>query len=401
MTTSQSLTRVQARRIALAAQGFVEKRPAGRVDRRHLLRVLDRIGLFQIDSVNVLVRSHYLPAFARLGNYPAELIDKLAYGKKRQLFEYWGHEASLLPIALQPYMRWRMHDAESGRGTYGSLQRFRRENRALVDAVEREIRDRGPLGAGEIEAGSKSRAGWWEWGEAKMALEWLFWAGHITTAGRRNFERLYDLPERVFAPETLTIPTPPREEAIRHLLRLSAGAMGIGTMAELRDYLRLPVEGFKARIAELVEEGTLEPVALEGSRLQHYKHRDAYLPRRVTGANLMSPFDSLVWERDRTERLFGFFYRLEIYTPAPKRKHGYYVLPFRLDEDIPARLCLKSERATSTLVVNSAHLEEGQDPEAVAAAATPELWLMARWLGLNDVRVGRKGNLAGALRKAL
>ncbi|HKY95888.1 MAG TPA: crosslink repair DNA glycosylase YcaQ family protein, partial [Kiloniellales bacterium] len=187
MTTPQSLSRAQARRIALAAQGFADKRPTGRIDARHLTRVLDRVGLFQIDSVNVLVRSHYLPAFARLGAYPAELIEKLAYGRRRQLFEYWGHEASLIPLALQPYLRWRMADAESGRGTYGALQRFRKENRALVDAVEREIRDRGPLGAGEIESASKSRPGWWEWGEAKMALEWLFWAGRITTASRRNF----------------------------------------------------------------------------------------------------------------------------------------------------------------------------------------------------------------------
>jgi len=401
VTTQQTLSRAQARRIALAAQGFAEKRPRGRPSRRHVLGVLDRIGLFQIDSVNVLVRSHYLPAFARLGDYPAELIDRLAYGRKRELFEYWGHEASLLPLALQPYLRWRMADAEQGHGTYGSLQRFRKENRALVDAVEREIRERGPLGAGEIESGSKSRAGWWEWGESKMALEWLFWAGRITTAGRRNFERLYDLPERVLPADTLALPTPPRAEAIRHLLRLSAAAMGIGTMAELRDYLRLPVEGLKTRIAELVEDGTLEPVQLEGSRLQHYKHRDARLPRRVQGANLLSPFDSLVWERDRTERLFGFFYRLEIYTPAPKRKHGYYVLPFRLDEDLPARFCLKSERATGTLAVNSAHLEQGRDAEAVAAAAAPELRRMAQWLGLESVRVGRRGDLASPLRRAL
>ncbi|HKY94682.1 MAG TPA: crosslink repair DNA glycosylase YcaQ family protein, partial [Kiloniellales bacterium] len=260
---------------------------------------------------------------------------------------------------------------------------------------------RGPLGAGEIESASKSRPGWWEWGEAKMALEWLFWAGRITTASRRNFERLYDLPERVFPPETLALPTPTREESIRHLLRLSAVAMGIGTAAELRDYLRLPVEGLKTHIAELVEEGTLEPVSLEGSRLPHYKHRDAHLPRWVRGAALLSPFDSLVWERDRTERLFGFFYRLEIYTPAPKRRHGYYVLPFRLDEDIPARLCLKAERATGTLVVNSAHLEEGRDAETVAAAAAPELRRMAEWLGLESVRVGRRGDLSTPLRKAL
>jgi len=401
VTKPQSLSLSQARRIALAAQGFAERRPRGRVDARHLLRVLDRVGLFQIDSVNVLVRSHYLPAFARLGAYPPELLERLAWGRKRRLFEYWGHEASLLPLALHPFLRWRMADAEAGRGTYGALSRFRRENRALVDAVEREIRERGPLGAGEIESGSKSRAGWWEWGESKMALEWLFWAGRITTAGRRNFERLYDLPERVLPPETLALPTPPRAEALRHLLRLSAGALGLATMAELRDYLRLPVEGLKGHIAELVEDGTLDPVSVEGSRFAYYKHRAAALPRWVRGAALLSPFDSLVWERDRTERLFGFRYRIEIYTPAPKRRHGYYVLPFLLDEDIAARLCLKAERASSTLAVNTAHLEPGRDAEATAAAAAPELKLMAAWLGLGRVRVGRKGDLAPALRRAL
>ncbi len=403
MPTSQSLSQAQARRLALAAQGFTDRRPGGRPDRRHLERVLGRVGLFQIDSVNVLVRSHYLPAFARLGDYPAGLLDEAAWGppRKRKLFEYWGHEASLIPLELQPLLRWRMADAAAGRHTYGSLARFARERRPFIEQVFAEIERRGPLAAGELESGSKGRAGWWEWSEEKMALEWLFWAGRITTLTRRNFERIYEMSERALPAAVVARPTPPRDEAMRGLLARAARSLGVATQAELRDYWRLPVAGLKERLAELLEEGILEPVAIEGQRQPAFRHREARLPRRVLHQALLSPFDSLVWERGRTERLFGFRYRLEIYTPAAKRQFGYYVLPFLLDERLAARVCLKAERAAGCLAVNAAHLESGEDAGEVVPALAAELRRLAGWLGLERVRVGRKGALAGALRRAL
>ena len=402
MTSPERLTQAAARRIALAAQGFAEKRPA-RADAGHFDRMLRRLQVLQIDSVNVLARSHYLPGFARLGPYAPTILEQAAWsqGKRRRLFEYWGHEASLLPLELQPFFRWRMADAAAGTGLYSGLATFGRENRAFCDAVLREIEARGAMGAGELEHGGKGAGGWWGWSRGKMAVEWLFWAGRITTRTRRGFERIYDLPERALPAAVLARPTPPKDEAIRHLLALSARAMGIGTAAELRDYFRLPVEGFRAHLAALVEDGLLLPVEVQGLRPQYFVHRDARRPRKVQAQALLSPFDNLVWERDRTERLFDFLYRLEIYTPGPKRRHGYYVLPFLLDESLPARVSPHAARAPGVLKVNTAHLEPGQDAGWVAAPLAEELGRMAGWLGLERVSVGRKGDLALELARAV
>lgn len=399
--TSQTISLSQARRIALAAQGFADKRPTGKINRGHFSRMLERVGLLQIDSVNVLARSHYLPGFARLGAYAPELLEKEAWGRRPRLFEYWGHEASLLPLELQPFFRWRMEDAALGKATYSGLARFARENRAFIADMRREIEQRGPMGAGKLEQGGKGEGGWWGWSPGKMALEWLFWAGEITTKTRVNFERIYDLTERVIPSEVLRLPTPARADALRYLLQRSAEAMGIATLAELRDYYRLPVAGLKTHVAELVEAGVLQPVSLQNSRIPAFLHRDARLPRKVEAQALLSPFDNLVWERDRTERLFGFRYRLEIYTPAAKRQHGYYVLPFLLGDQLVARLCLKSDRATNTLKVNASHLEREQQADEVAAALASELSLMASWLGLEKVSVAAQGTLAKTLRAAL
>jgi uncharacterized protein YcaQ len=402
VTAPERLTQAAARRIALAAQGFAEQRPA-RANAGHFDRMLRRLQVLQIDSVNVLARSHYLPGFARLGAYAPSILEQAAWsqGKRRRLFEYWGHEASLLPLELHPWFRWRMADAAAGKGIYSGLAKFGRDNRAFCDAVLREIEQRGAMGAGELEDGGKGAGGWWGWSRGKMAVEWLFWAGLITTRTRRGFERIYDLPERALPAAVLARPTPPKDEAIRHLLALSACAMGIGTAAELRDYFRLPVEGFRVHLAALVEEGLLLPAEVQGLRPQHFVHRDARRPRKVEAQALLSPFDNLVWERDRTERLFDFFYRLEIYTPGPKRKHGYYVLPFLLGEALPARVCLKADRAAGVLKVNTAHLQPGHDAGAVAAPLAEELGRMAGWLGLERVSVGRKGDLALELARAV
>ncbi|MEJ8573048.1 winged helix-turn-helix domain-containing protein [Microbaculum marinum] len=395
-----SLTPKRARRIALAAQGFADRRPTAEIAARHIDRVFDRVGLVQIDSVNVLTRSHYLPFFARLGPYRRDLLDRQAYRRKRY-FEYWGHEASLIPIRLQPAMRWRMERARKGEGIYKGLARFGRERRDFIEAALKEIEAHGPMGASELSGSGKGEGGWWGWSDGKVAMEWLFWAGLVTTATRRNFERLYDLTERVLPPEIVAMPTPDEHEAHRTLLRVAAGSLGIATERDLRDYFRLPASGTADRIAELVEAGDLLPVEVKGWKQPAYLAPDARTPRKVEACALMSPFDSLVWERDRAERLFGFRYRLEIYTPAEKRVHGYYVLPFLLDHELAGRVCLKADRAAGVLRVNTAHAEDGVDPDRVAGALAGELQLMARWLELDGIRVDKTGDLAPALAAAV
>ncbi|WEJ98451.1 MAG: crosslink repair DNA glycosylase YcaQ family protein [Candidatus Sphingomonas phytovorans] len=382
------MSQAQARRIALAAQGFGAEHPA-RADQGHLRRTIERLALHQIDSVNVLARAHYLPAFSRLGNYDRTLLDTAAWGRKseRRLFEYWAHEASLLPLALHPLLRWRMARADAGGAGWKSMRAFAGERRPEAEAILARIRAEGPLAASDFEEG-KSSTGWWAWGPTKHALEFLFWAGHITTATRRrSFERVYDLTERVIPPRILALPTPPEAEAHRALIELAARAHGIATTTDLRDYFRQkPVEASTA-IATLAEEGVLIPVAVKGWSQQAWLHRDAKRPRRVRTAALLAPFDPLVWERDRAERLFDFRYRIEIYTPAEKRIHGYYVLPFLLDDRIVARVDLKADRQSSRLIAHRITLEPAA-PAGTMERLTAELRRMADWLALDDVTIG-------------
>jgi uncharacterized protein len=360
--------------------------------------VIERVALHQIDSVNVLVRAHYLPLFSRLGVYPRELLDQAAWGpkSKRRLFEYWAHEASLLPLDFQPLLRWRMARAAAGIGVWGNLKPFAHERRAEADAMLKRIADEGPLAASDV-AETRGEGGWWGWSETKRTLEYLFWAGRITTATRRgSFERVYDLPERVLPPAVLDVPTPSEADAQRALIAHSAKALGVATATDLRDYFRLKPADALPRIAELVEEGTLRPVAVRGWNQPAYLHADAKVPRRVAGQALLAPFDPLIWERARTERMFGARYRIEIYVPAEKRVHGYYVLPFLLDGQIVARVDLKADRQSRCLVVQSAHRE--QDPPAETAdQLAAELQRMAEWLGLERVKIVRSGDLADAL----
>lgn len=377
---TEQISLAQARRIALAAQGFGTPRP-GRIDQGHLRRTVERLGLHQIDSVNVLARAHYLPAFSRLGAYDQSLLDRTAWGKRseRRLFEYWAHEASLLPLAAHPLLRWRMARADRGEAGYAGMRLMAGEKRADAMAVLDRIRQEGPLAASDFES---SRTGWWEWSDSKRTLEWLFYAGHITTATRRrSFERVYDLTERVIPAKILALPTPPEEEAHRQLIAQSARALGIATAGELRDYFRLGPQETKAAITALVEEGVLVPVSVPGWP-QTFLHKDARRPRRIEGQALLAPFDPLVWERTRTERLFGFRYRIEIYVPAEKRQHGYYVLPFLLGDRLVARVDLKSDRKAARLLVHAVHLEPGAPPETGEALAA-ELTLLAGWLGLD------------------
>jgi uncharacterized protein YcaQ len=363
--------------------------------------LVGKLGAVQIDSVNVLVRSHYLPTFSRRGAYDRDLLDRAAYSEPgRALFEYWGHEASMLPLELHPLLRWRMERARNGEGTWGRLKRYVSEHSALVEGVLAEIRDRGALGAGELASGGRSSGGWWGWSQGKEILEWLFWTGVVTTARRRNFERLYDLTERVIPPAVLALPDPPKEQAQRSLMMIAARALGVATLRDLRDYFRLPTADAAARLRELVEEGALAPVEVESWKQPAYIHPQARCPRSVAAAALLSPFDSLIWERQRTERLFDFTYRLEIYTPAHKREHGYYVLPFLMDERLVARVDLKSDRARSRLQVKGGSVEAGVAAKSVVAALAAQLESLSEWLGLEKVEVtSQRGDLLKLLRQ--
>lgn len=375
----------EARRIALAAQGFGKPKPQSAGAAR-IRAMIGALGAVQIDSVNVLVRSHYLPAFSRLGAYDRALLDRVAYGKPRRVFEYWGHEASLLPIDTFPLFRWRMERSQNGHGVWGGVARIGKERRDLVDRVRAAFGERGPLGASDFEE-AKSTGSWWGWTDTKRAVEFLFWCGEITPVKRRSsFERLYDLTERV-VPGALLDAHVPEDEAQRRLVAMAARAFGVATESDLRDYFRLPVAGARRAVSELVESGELLPVRVEGWKQQAYLDQAARRPRRIETSALLSPFDSLVWNRERMKRLFDFHYRIEIYTPAHKRVHGYYVLPYLLDERLVARVDLKSDRQASTLLVHAVHYEPRVDRRAVRARLREDLSAMADWLGLERLKM--------------
>jgi uncharacterized protein YcaQ len=389
-----------ARRIALAAQGFADQRPPGAVDGRRLRRMTDRLAVVQIDSVNVLSRSHYLPAFSRLGAYPRQSLDDLA-GRRHQLFEYWAHEASFLPVRLHPHLRWRMDAAD--REAWGSMNRIQRERPEYVAALLERVRDEGPLKASQLAEERPNRPGsMWNWHAGKAALEYLFFTGALTARERTaGFERVYDLTERVLPTAVLNTPTPPRPDAIRELVRTAARALGVATETDLRDYFRLAPLDARTAIAELAEAGDLFPVEVAGWGRPAWLDPDARRPRWIRARALLSPFDSLVWERPRVERIFGFRYRLEIYTPAAKRVHGYYVLPFLLGDQLVARVDLKADRQAGVLRVQAAHAEEGAERAPVSAALADELRLMAEWLELDEVTVSPAGDLAPDLARVL
>ena len=399
---SFSLSLAQARRLALSAQGF-GKSPGSPPTLASLTRMFQRLGVVQIDSVNALVRSHYLPLFSRLGDYPHGLLDQLAWGKRRQrrLFEYWGHEASLLPLELYPLMRWRMAHAADGKGIYRQLATFGRERREVIDRVLAAVRERGALGAGSLSTREERAGPWWDWSEEKHALEWLFAAGEVTVAGRRGFERLYDLPERVLPAAILDQAPPSEAEAHQGLLLHAAGALGVATEQDLRDYFRLSPQQSKAALAVLVEDGRLQACAVQGWKQPAYVAGVPRIPRRIEASALLSPFDSLVWARERTERLFDFRYRLEIYTPAHKRVYGYYVLPFLHDGRIAARLDLRAERAHGRLAVHAVHEEATGLDEAGYQALALSLQRLANWLGLAQVQLNCPRAEGSRLRQAL
>src|SRR3954451_972242 len=377
----ERLSLAEARRVAVASSGLAAARLTRAADGWALRRVLAHVGLLQMDSVNVLARGHELTLFSRLGPYPAALLDDAAGRAPRRLFEYWGHEASLIPVALQPSLRWRMGRAADE--AWGGMRRIAAERPEFLDRLVEEVREFGPVSASELahleDRGPKGP--WWDWGDGERGLEFLFWSGRVTAARRRRFERLYDLPERVLPREVLETPTAPEADAQRELMRVAARGLGVAGEKDLRDYWRLKPAESRARVAELVESGELLPVAIEGWDAQAYLWHEARVPRRAEARALLGPFDPLLWERSRVERLFGMRYRIEIYVPKPKRVHGYYVLPFLFGEQLVARLDLKADRAAGVLRIPALHLEEGCGADALEALAD-ELELMASWLNL-------------------
>jgi uncharacterized protein len=403
MPATLSFTLKQARRLALAAQGFNGRQPPAAISSVQLNRLIQRLGILQIDSVNALVRSHYLPLFSRLGSYASDLLDQAAWssGRRRTLFEYWGHEASLLPMSMYPLMRWRMQRATRGEDIYQQLARFGREQQGTILRVLALVEERGALGAGSLSTRQERAGPWWDWSAEKHALEWLFAAGEVTVAGRRGFERLYDLPERVIPSQVLALPMLSEAEAQRGLLMHAATALGVGTEKDLRDYFRLNPADSRPRLAELVEAGDLLTCEVQGWKQPAYCLPEPKVPRKVEVSALLSPFDSLIWERSRTERLFDFRYRLEIYTPQEKRVYGYYVLPFLHNERITARVDLRAERAAGRLTVHAVHEEEaGLDEEGMLRLAK-NLRRMADWLGLEQVQLNCPRASADRLRVAL
>jgi hypothetical protein len=382
----------RARRAALAAQGFAVPRPSGPVSLGHLARLLDRISLLQIDSITVLTRSHHLPVLARLGPYDRALLERASGRAPRRMVEYWAHEASYVPPEVHRLLRWRM--ARHADEAWGAMTGVAREAPALVEAVLAHVAEHGPRTAREVEAAVAPRAAgagrgpWWDWSSVKSACEHLFWAGRLTSASRTaSFERRYDLPSRVLPAAVATAPDPDPDEARRELVLRSARALGVATEPHLRDYFRLAPAESRRAVAELVEDGRLLPLAVEGWAATAYALPGTSVPRAVPARALLSPFDSLVFHRPRTEELFGVRHRLEVYVPAPARVHGYYVLLLLLDERLAARVDLKADRAAGRLIVHAIHPEASVVPEEIAPPLADELRRMAGWLGLHDIAV--------------
>ena len=392
---SLRLTQAKARRIAIAAQGLANPRPApGTVTMRQVQQVIDRVGIIQIDSVNVVTRSQYLPFFSRLGPYETALLDRARDKAPRRLVEYWAHEASLIPPQTWALLNFRMKRALSD--SWGGMQRVAREQPELVQTVFAEVLSRGPITSRQLETAlehdlPRDKSEWgWNWSLVKSALEHLFWSGQISTAGRTSqFERRYAALERVL-PKAVAVQSispslrPSDEDGFRQLMLIAAKAHGVGTEQCLRDYFRLKPDQARPALQALVTSGDLIPVSIQGWKRPAYLHRDTRIPRAVHAEALLSPFDSLIWQRDRTEALFNFKYRLEIYVPIGQRIHGYYVLPFLYGDTLVARVDLKADRAADALRAHAIHWEPGAPPEA-RPALDRQLASMASWLGLGAV----------------
>ena len=395
-----SLSKAQARRIALVAQGFRDPRHTV-ATMRTFSRTLARTGVLQVDSVNVLVRAHYMPLFSRMGPYDVELLKRASEQAPRRMVEYWAHVQAFMPVDLWPVMH---HRREAYR-TSPRWHTWMQANQELAARLHEQVADRGPSTARDLEEGPRGpKVDWgWNWSEARKGLDYLYLVGDLAIAGRNaQFEPVYDLAERVLPAAVLRAPVPSEGEATKELVRRAARSHGVATTRCLTDYYRLQLvkgagtKAAQAAVDELVEEGELLPATIEGWRRPAYLHRDAALPRKVDARALLSPFDPVVWERERTEHVFDFHYRIEIYVPEPKRQFGYYVLPFLLGDQIVGRVDLKADRQSGTLVVKAAYAEPGAPPETAAELAA-ELRDLAGWLGLDDVVVADRGDLSAPL----
>lgn len=393
------LSAARARRIAVAAQGFTQATPAGAVTRAHLRRLIDRIQVLQLDSVSVAVRAHYAPVFSRLGPYDRDLLDRAAWShtarSPRLLVEYWAHEAALMAVEDWPLLRWRMRQYTHGR--WGNVK----PNPELADDIVAAVTDLGPSTAGQIEQylttkPKRGKGTWWNRSDTKWVAEALFATGVLTTATRVGFSRHYDLVENVLPREVLARRVDD-DDAVRELVLRAAGALGVGTEADIRDYFRLSAAQAKPAIAKLVADGELEPVEVRDWNAPAYLRAGQPIPRQDRGTALLCPFDPLVFFRPRVARLFGFEYRIEIYTPATKRRYGYYVWPLLLDGELVGRVDLKADRERDALHVVGAFCEPGRPRARVATALCEELLSMASWLGLGGVTVGDRGDLIGTL----
>ena len=382
-----ALSIADARALALAAQGFDTPRPASKATQRHVNSLIRRLGVIQIDSVNVLVRSQELPLFSRLGNHDRNAIPKATESKK--IFEYWGHEAAHLPVEIHPLFRWKMEAARLGKARHWGLTSFYDDNKVFVKRMLKHVETNGSTTARAMSTRTEKRGAdkktWWDWDEAKVGLEYLFLTGQLMSRGRgTDFARIYDTPERVLPRQVLDAPTPTEHDARKQLLIRSAIAQGVATVGDLADYYRQKPAAVKPLIAELIEEGELRTVAVDGWAEKAFVHRSAKLPKQLHATALLSPFDSLVWCRPRIERLFDFHYRIEIYTPKEKRKFGYYVLPFMMNGQMVGRVDLKADRANSKLLVHSVHTEKGVERATINDALNNELRALATWLQLNE-----------------
>ena len=375
------LTIFEARSLALAAQGFDKPRTKSKSSTSDVVALFKKLGVVQIDSVNVLVRSQELPLFSRLGDHDRNAIPKAT--SQGKIFEYWGHEAAHLPVELHPLFRFKMHAARSGKLKHWGLTSFYVENKAFVKRILKHVEVNGSTYARELSTRTTKKSSWWDWDEAKTALEYLFLTGELMSCGRgSDFARVYDIPERVLPKKILQMPTPSETEARKELLVRAIHAQGVATMRDLADYYRQKPAVVKPLVSELVEQGVLREVSVDGWQDKAYVHRNAQLPKRLFATALLSPFDSLVWCRPRNERLFNFHYRIEIYTPQAKRKFGYYVLPFMMNGEMVGRVDLKADRANSKLLVQSVHTERGVKRATINRALSTELQHMSSWLGL-------------------
>ena len=379
-----TLSIADARALALAAQGFDTPRPENKATQRHVNSLISRLGVIQIDSVNVLVRSQELPLFSRLGNHDRNAIPKATESQK--IFEYWGHEAAHLPVEIHPLFRWRMEAARLGKARHWGLTSFYDDNKAFVKRMLKHVEKNGPTTSRELGTRTEKKGTWWDWDESKTALEYLFLTGQLMSRGRgTDFARIYDTPERVLPQRIIDAPTASEHDARKQLLTRSAIAQGVANAGDLADYYRQKPAAVKPLITELLEEGELREVAVDGWTEKAFVHRSAKLPKQLHATALLSPFDSLVWCRPRNERLFDFHYRIEIYTPKEKRKFGYYVLPFMMNGQMVGRVDLKADRANSKLLVHSVHTEKGVKRSTINDSLNNELRAMALWLGLDKV----------------